>query len=1061
MNIATHNLFKLLIHNYLRERLTKCLGKMYKAKLSLFGLLAASTLVAQKNAEKATAENPNLIFIISDQLRLDALSCMGNKLISTPNMDRLADEGVIFTRAYSQSPVSVPSRSCMLTGNSLCNTGILGNTHAYEYTTGSVLTGNEPIFSTDTYDEVLAKNGYDCEYYGKWHSPERKAYVYSNRPITCAGLSNDPVLGLGLKENYVNWWKADLKITTAPFQTGALSGGGGDLYYMPDALDARVIDPTLTSTVDFQNFGNLLIDHQHTESAMDTWNTLATIEKNKTIKFSLHCSFGPPHPPFVVSEPYYGSLNAAIIPTPANFFVNSSSSAYYKASELQSPYFSNSIAKMGAFQNPATIGIFLARYYEMVKEIDDKLGEILKKLDDLGLTNKTMIVFCADHGEMLGSHGMNSKNNFYDESARVPLIIRFPDKISAGQKITTPVSLIDVRPTIEDYMGLPTYTCDGKTLRPFIENTYDKSLNYYTVSEWNNTTVPAFMVRDKRYKLMFGQTHAANSVDGFFDLQTDSLEQNNLLKSASFSQTDRANAENSKLQLLKWLKKVNSPYFYSVKARAIGKKFSTYALYKNDIAKINGAAITALSGLPTGVSYRILPNDTLEISVTNAANVGVYNFNATVNGTAKTLSFEILSEFQLVVPVAGVKITGTSTALNVGNSLVLTAAVTPWDVTNKIVSWTTNNGAVATVNSNGLVTAFSAGTAAITATTQDGGKSDTFTITATGVKVGVSGITITPSTATIETKSSKQLLASIAPSNATFQTVSWSTSNPAVATVTENGLVNAVGKGNATITATSVDGGIQASSAITVISSLYVDNCDATLGWNSSSGLVVNSLDKQQGSGCVEFSGSTTDEYKKVFSPAYNSGVSLTNGILRFWYYVSDVTKCGTPRVELGSAGVPDVEELSWGLTGLTNGWNQIILKLSNASKLGTTNLSAINWFRLYDTKSGSITTRIDAIEIINSDVNGLNDLKNNKFELHLYPNPLSQNELSLDVVGFNAMDNVQVRFTNLLGQIVYQKRIDNSEHIKVNTSGFLKKSIYFVTVESGQTKLIQKLIVK
>ncbi len=619
--------------------------------LSGLTLLGAN---AQQKAEKATAEAPNLIYIISDQLRLSALSCMGNKVISTPNMDRLASEGVIFTRAYSQCPVSVPSRSSMLTGNSLCNTGVLSNSYAYESTNGGnvpLLTGKEPIFTTDTYDEVLAKNGYDCEYYGKWHSPERKAYVYSNRPVGCAGITSVAVLGIGLSAIYTAWWKAELNVTSAPnFKTGALtitsSSTGApkpttDLYYMPDPKDGRYSNPTGTADTN-QTFGDLLIDSAHTEPSMECEEVLATIEKNKNIKFSVHCSFGPPHPPFVVAKPYYGSLNPTEMPIPAAFFVNTTSSSYYNLNELNSPYANVTKNQFTWVQNVATIQNFEARYYEMVKEIDSKIGDILKKLDDLGLTNKTMIVFCADHGEMLGSHGMQSKNTFFDESARVPLIIRYPAKIDAGKRINAPVSLIDVRPTIEDYMGMPAYPCDGKTLRPFIENTHDKSQEYYAVSEWTSTSVPGFMVRNDRYKLMIGQTTAATSVDGFYDLKTDSLEQNNILKSASFSQVDRDNSESAKVLLVKWLKKVRSPYYFPVKARAIGKKFSTYSLYKNDVAKINGATITSMSGLPTGVSYRVLANDTLEITVTTAASTGVVNINATVGGVAKTLSFEIL-----------------------------------------------------------------------------------------------------------------------------------------------------------------------------------------------------------------------------------------------------------------------------------------------------------------------------------------------------------------------------------------------------------------------------------
>lgn len=610
--------------------------------LLLSGITALSAN-ARNFVEKASAEDPNLIFIISDQLRFDALSCMGNKIISTPNMDRLAAEGVIFTRAYAQSPVSVPSRASMLTGNSLCNTGIWGNSYAYETGTSSILTGKEPIYNTKTYDEVLAANGYTCEYYGKWHSPESKAYIYANRPITCAGMTSHPVLGLGLKNYYMNWWKAGLKISTPPTQTGALSGAPGGLNYMPDALDARVIDPTLTSTVDYQNFGKILIDGAHSEPSMDAEHTIDAIERNKSKRFSIHCSFGPPHPPFVVSPPYYGSLNPANLSFPTNYFVNSNSSIYYRASELNSPYYAYSIAKMGAYQNPSTFRIFVARYYEMVKEIDDKLGEILKKLDDAGLADKTMIVFCADHGEMMGSHGMNSKNNFYDESARVPLIIRYPAKIAAGKRIAVPISNIDLRPTIEDYLNMPATKVDGKSLRPLIEDTYIKVDTYFAVSEWYSDKIPGFMVRTENHKLMIAHTAEAKNtaIDGFYNLKTDSLEQVNILKLAPVPTTEMAKAQELKVLLVKWLKKVNSPYYFSVKARPIGRLNANYTLYQNDVAKIKIPGITNLTGLPAGSTFRILTNDTLEITTSAIAST-LIGTTATISGGNTQVRFEVM-----------------------------------------------------------------------------------------------------------------------------------------------------------------------------------------------------------------------------------------------------------------------------------------------------------------------------------------------------------------------------------------------------------------------------------
>jgi hypothetical protein len=149
----------------------------------------------------------------------------------------------------------------------------------------------------------------------------------------------------------------------------------------------------------------------------------------------------------------------------------------------------------------------------------------------------------------------------------------------------------------------------------------------------------------------------------------------------------------------------------------------------------------------------------------------------------------------------------------------------------------------------------------------------------------------------------------------------------------------------------------------------YLDDCDDLDAWGSSGSLALNAADQQEGAGCIEFSGNNTDEFKKAFDTPYNSGVSVGTGRLEFWYYVSDASLMGNNQVELGSAGRPDQQEYHWKLSGLTNGWNFISLPMNQANITGEApDLGAINWFRIYDFKSGSITTRIDAIEIVDPD---------------------------------------------------------------------------------------------
>lgn len=147
---------------------------------------------------------------------------------------------------------------------------------------------------------------------------------------------------------------------------------------------------------------------------------------------------------------------------------------------------------------------------------------------------------------------------------------------------------------------------------------------------------------------------------------------------------------------------------------------------------------------------------------------------------------------------------------------------------------------------------------------------------------------------------------------------------------------------------------------------IYLDACDQLTNWKSSAALKLNNSDKQQGSSSIEFTGMGTDEFKKVYSTPYNSRGTVESTELKFWYYVSDVSQLqGANQVEIGSAGKPDANEYNWNLTGLSNGWNYIVLKTSEAGVMGVPNLNAINWFRLYRKKSGSVTTKIDGIQLI------------------------------------------------------------------------------------------------
>jgi len=489
----------------------------------------------------------NLLYLMSDQQRFDALSCAGNTVLDTPNIDRLAREGVYFENAYSCCPVCVPARMAMLTGTSIYTNGVITNTDARDEN----ITPDSLIHNVKTYDEVLIENGYRGEYYGKWHSPAVRALAYANRPIGMAGQGPHPELGLGLSGIY----KAYLAehVPERPAREGEVVDRGNGRFYQPDPIDERfgATDPFTPHSSQAGMFGCDSIPREHTRNVFDADRTMDALERMKDEPFTLHCSFGPPHPPFVSTEYYHSQFDAKDMPLPRSFNDPMEDSPYRQKWE-----------GMGHYRNRDTVGYMIANYYAMVKEIDDQMGRILDKLDELELTDRTLVVFTSDHGEMLGSHGMNSKFIFYEESVHIPLIVRLPGVIPEGAVVVEPVSQHNFFATFLDYLSVPDHNSQGYSLRGLIEGNV-WSGDDFVVSEWPHSNVPGFMVRTQRWKLMFGRSSDASSVDGLYDLEYDPLEISNVIG----QQPEQA--QDLKDKLVSWLERVQSPHLEGVKARAI------------------------------------------------------------------------------------------------------------------------------------------------------------------------------------------------------------------------------------------------------------------------------------------------------------------------------------------------------------------------------------------------------------------------------------------------------------------------------------------------------------
>lgn len=243
----------------------------------------------------------------------------------------------------------------------------------------------------------------------------------------------------------------------------------------------------------------------------------------------------------------------------------------------------------------------------------------------------------------------------------------------------------------------------------------------------------------------------------------------------------------------------------------------------------------------------------------------------------------------------------------------------------------------------------------------------------------------------------------------------------------------------------------------------YLDDCDAKTNWNPSL-LVLNNIDKKQGLNSLEFTGSATPEYSKVFPTPHNTIGLGTGATLQFWYYVSDVSLIQTNNyVEIGSSGVPDSNEYQWTLTGLVNGWNFIQLNTADASITGgTPNLGAINWFRIYGVKTGSITTRIDAIQLQgNSTLSTDNFNKENS--LTIYPNP-ADSEVNINF-SLPEPSDVGIFIINFMGQTVLQnsvkKKLDPGSHTIKVALNTLSKGVYVAKIKINNRVFVKKVIIE
>ncbi|MCV9385268.1 sulfatase-like hydrolase/transferase [Reichenbachiella ulvae] len=530
---------------------------MRNTKLLLAVLVVGLVQVLLSASVCGQSKKKNLLFIMTDQQQYKALSYAGNDVLKTPNLDRLAKSGAFFKNAYTPSAVCAPARSSILTGHTVENTGMCNNEKAYFHQ-------EEGLMKMPTFDEILTQYGYHCEYYGKWHTQSKHATVYQN-PKSQSKNGKSIFEHGGQNHVYIDYINKNYPLV--PLDSGQQIDKFTQRAYVPDPLDrlyglnAEEVTKIKKGLSQPNFHGELKVPAQHSFTAFQAKETMDAIERLKDSTFSITCSFHFPHAPMIPPYPYYDMYPADEMNPPASIDDDMSNSPYRSA---------NGRLGLPEYSDPEKIKYMISNYYGLIAEIDHWVGEIISTLDENGLAENTLIIFTSDHGEMLGAHGLREKNVFYEESSHIPLLISLPGEIEEQTQVDGYVSLIDLFPTILDYLDLPQHPSDGRTLRNLIDG-LDTEHGKYVVTEWDyrGDVEPNYMIIMDGWKLMIPYSEESEVLNAMYNLHQDPHETNNLLGNNPDRHQYRDKAEELRAQLLEWLEERGSEHYSGVKSRKL------------------------------------------------------------------------------------------------------------------------------------------------------------------------------------------------------------------------------------------------------------------------------------------------------------------------------------------------------------------------------------------------------------------------------------------------------------------------------------------------------------
>ena len=420
------------------------------------------------------ADRPNILLLVSDDQRPDTIHALGNDVIKTPNLDRLAREGTAFTRATCANPICTPSRAEILTGCTSFRNGVLDFGGKF---------ADVPLMPQWFHDA-----GYRTWYVGKWHNngaPIERGYDATN------GLYR----GGGGK-----WYKPQVDWAGRP-----VTGYRGWLFQDDEGNKFPERGVGLTPDI----------------SGLFADAAIEQIKLETDRPFFLHVNFTSPHDPLFLPTDYEDAYDAKSMPLPKNFMAEH---------PFDHGNFEGRDEKLFRWPRTAeeTRGE-LAAYYAVISHMDAQIGRVLAALDETGKLDNTVIVFTSDHGLGVGSHGLRGKQSMYEHTIGVPLVMRGPG-IPKGKRSEAQCVLRDLFPTLTALTGIepPGKRVDGFSLKPVLDGDA-KQVQPFITGYFRNFQR---MIRTERWKYV---EYPDVGEQQLFDLHSDPNELTNLIDSPDAS----------------------------------------------------------------------------------------------------------------------------------------------------------------------------------------------------------------------------------------------------------------------------------------------------------------------------------------------------------------------------------------------------------------------------------------------------------------------------------------------------------------------------------------------